>query len=98
MTLRQQQVLSVVVGALVAVLNSTLGWHLNANTVIAIVAAFAVLAYTIGQVEAAHGTLAQDWAAIKPELVSLLDALDGAAHSQATPIVVTPAPQTPPKA
>ncbi len=98
MSLRTQQILTALVGPAVAALNATLGWHLNPNVVAAIVLGFAGVAYSIGQIEATHGTLAQDWAKIEPRLVDLLDALDGAAHSQAaTPTAPAQAPTTPPQ-
>lgn len=75
------KVLLTLIAALVPVANATFGWHLVPAVVAAMIAAFIGLVVAIAHVEASHGTLAQDWAAIEPKLRLLIQTLDHASTS-----------------
>lgn len=75
------KVLLTLIAALVPVANATFGWHLVPTVVAAMIAAFIGLVVAIAHVEASHGTLAQDWAAIEPKLRLLIQTLDHASTS-----------------
>jgi hypothetical protein len=74
MDARTIQIVTAVATALVSLLNGALGWHLNAADVLGVVLSGVGLVLALAHVEAAHGTLAQEWAAIKPKLEAFLEA------------------------